>query len=54
MKTCIKAGFVIVSAVVAALVAVPSVPNLSRAAGPWYVAPSGNDGNSCQSPVCNI
>jgi len=34
-----------------AVTIVASAPHLARAAGPWYVAPGGNDINTCLSPA---
>jgi hypothetical protein len=43
---------VVVSIVLISVLLVPSLTlNTARAAGPWYVAPGGNDFNSCLSPA---
>jgi len=49
-RACAAARLVMMVFAVAALVAVTLPPQTAEAAGLWYVAPGGDDGNSCTSP----
>jgi hypothetical protein len=50
MKTKFKVYFAIMFLALVALCGVILVMKPAYAAGPWYVAPSGDDGNTCTSP----
>ena len=50
MKAYLKASLAVFGLVLAALVMMILASQPSHAAGPWYVAPGGDDGNDCLSP----
>ena len=49
MKAHTKSWFALIVLSVTALGVIALWPRPARAAGPWYVAPGGSDGNSCLS-----
>ncbi len=50
MNASFTARVTIILLAAAVLAAIVPTVQLTRAAGPWYVAPGGNDGNACISP----
>jgi hypothetical protein len=51
MKTSTKLSLAVFVLAVVMIVVVALTPRAARAAGPWYVAPGGSDGNDCLSAV---